>query len=169
MSRLLALPLILLAACATPAVDAVQERLDQGTGTTVTRLASPVELLATAPRARNADPYAWLAPFETNRMGERHAYLWVAMPGDGAAIVECGALRADVSGAATPPANYGLSRLPYRSPAEWYVVRAIPIDAAWVACLAEDPALALIVGEDRFTGDGARAGDLAQFARRLRE
>lgn len=171
MPRLAALSLVLLAACATPPVDAVQERLDAATGTTVTRLASPVELLATAPRARDADPYVYVAPFETNRMGARRLYLWVAAPADSVATpaIGCGALSISAADPASSPEPMGLSRLPYRSPAGWYVARAVPIDAAWLACFAARAGLAVSLGDERFVGDGTRQGDLQQFAERLKE
>lgn len=160
-----------LAACATPAVEAVQERLDRDTGTTVIRLASPALLLATAPRARNADPFVYLAPFATNRMGARAAYLWVATPsGEGAApAVTCGTLSAALQEAAPRADSLGLTRLPYRSPAEWSVVYVMPIDSAWIECLGSDVAFEVILGEDHFATDGARKADLAQFAARISE
>jgi len=165
----------LLAGCATPAVDAVEERLDRDTGTTVTRLASPVELLATAPRGRNLDPFVYLAPFETNRVGERQLFLWAATGGDSAALpsVRCGDALAAPLGAplagGMPPVGMGIARLPYRAPASWSAVHVIPIDAAWLECLASGTRLEVEIGEERFAGDGSRRRDLMEFAERVRE
>lgn len=158
-----------LAGCATPAVDAVQERLDPETGTTVTRLAAPLELLATVPRAHNLDPFAWLAPFETNRMGTRSTYLWVVAPGDADAtpVVHCGTLAARPASAPLTPAMLGLAQAPYRSPTAWNREYVLPIDTAWVDCLASGAALAVEIASDRFASDGTRRGDLAQFAARV--
>jgi len=179
---------VLAAGCATPVVDAVEERLDHDTGTTVMRLASPVELLATAPRGRNLDPFVYIAPFETNRVGERQLYLWVATGGDSTAVpsVHCGdgALTAPPTTPPTapleappgaplaggmPPVGMGIARLPYRAPASWSAVHVIPIDAAWLDCLGSGTRLEVEVGEERFAGDGSRGRDLAEFAERVRE
>lgn len=177
-ARLLAAGLLaagLLAGCATPPVDAVEERLDRDTGTTVTRLSRPVELLATAPRERNADPFAYLAPFETNRAGERRLFLWASTADDGTAMpnVHCGdelaaPLEAPLAGG-MPAVGMGLTRLPYRAPAVWHAAHVIPIDATWIDCLASGARLEIGIGEDRFASDGSRSGDLAQFGARVRE
>lgn len=155
-----------LAACATPLVEPVEERLDRETGTTLTRLASPVELLATAPRAHGADPFAWLAPLETNRAGERATWLWIALPGDSVATptVHCGGLEAEPRGATLSPASLGLARSPYRPPAAWNRQFLMAIDAAWIDCLASGAALSVSVGAERFASDGSRRRDLARFA-----
>lgn len=58
----------------------VLEALDEATGTSLTRLARPIELLTVEPRGPGADPFAYVAPFETNRMGQRRAFLWIAVP-----------------------------------------------------------------------------------------
>jgi len=171
----------LLAGCATLPVDAAEEQLDRDTGTTVTRLLRPVELLATAPRGRNADPFAYLAPFETNRVGERRLFLWASMPGDSAAMpgdragmpsVHCGELAAPLEAplaGGMPAVGMGLTRLPYRAPAAWSAVHVIPIEPMWLDCLASGARLEVAIGEDRFASDGARSGDLAAFRERVRE
>ncbi len=163
------------AGCATPAVDTVEERLDRDTGTTVLRLARPVELLATAPRARNLDPFVYLAPFETNRVGERRLFLWAATAGDSAVIpsVRCGdglaaPLEAPLAGG-MPPAGMGVARLPYRAPAAWSAVHVIPIDTGWLDCLASGARVEIEVGAERFASDGSRGRDLATFTQRVRE
>jgi hypothetical protein len=171
MPWLAALSLCLLAACVTPAIDAVQERIDEATGTTITRLAVPVELLAAEPGGRGAGPYAYAAPFETNRMGERRAYLWIAAPAsDGAAFVaECGTLAIPVPDAASALQSLGLARMPYLSPAQWYAARVLRIEGAWMACLGSGATFSVTVGGRRFVGDGTRRADLAHFSARVSE
>ncbi len=71
--------LSLLGGCATHG-DAVNERLDPNTATTVTILSRPVELFSQNGHGTAADPFAYLAPFETNRQGARALYLWVSAP-----------------------------------------------------------------------------------------
>jgi hypothetical protein len=70
----------LLGACATTPSEPVSEKLDPDTAVTVTVLTQPIELLSQSPRSRQIDPFAYIAPFETNRMGARELFLWVATP-----------------------------------------------------------------------------------------
>jgi hypothetical protein len=70
----------LLSACATAPSEAVSEKLDPDTATTVTTLSRPIELLAQTSRNKQMDPFAYIAPFETNRMGARDLFLWISTP-----------------------------------------------------------------------------------------
>ena len=69
----------LLGACATTPGESVSEKLDPDTATTVTILSHPIELLS-ANRSKQMDPFAYIAPFETNRMGARDLFLWISTP-----------------------------------------------------------------------------------------
>jgi hypothetical protein len=74
---------LILGGCASAPSDPVSERLDPDTATTVTILSRPIELLSpsnTNNRGPMNDPFAYIAPFETDRMGERALYLWVSTP-----------------------------------------------------------------------------------------
>lgn len=70
----------LLGACATAPSEPVSEKLDPDTATTVTILSRPIELLSQNNRGKQTDPFAYIAPFETNRMGSRDLFLWVSTP-----------------------------------------------------------------------------------------
>jgi hypothetical protein len=71
----------LLGGCASTPVEPVTERLDPDTATTVTILTRPIELLSQSKHDRqDMDPFAYIAPFETNRMGTRDLFLWVSTP-----------------------------------------------------------------------------------------
>src|ERR1700732_4860415 len=59
----------LLGACAAAPGEPVSEKLDPDTATTVTILSHPIELLS-ANRSKQMDPFAYIAPFEHNRMGD---------------------------------------------------------------------------------------------------
>jgi hypothetical protein len=76
----LPLALLLVGGCATTVREPVSEKLDPDTATTVTILSQPIELLADAHRNKDTDPFAYIAPFETNRMGVRDLFLWVSTP-----------------------------------------------------------------------------------------
>jgi len=69
-----------LGACASAPGEPVSEKLDPDTATTVTILSHPIELLSQTNRAKQTDPFAYIAPFETNRMGARDLFLWISTP-----------------------------------------------------------------------------------------
>jgi hypothetical protein len=69
-----------LGACAMAPSEPVSEKLDPDTATTVTILSRPIELLSQNNRGKQTDPFAYIAPFETNRMGARDLFLWVSTP-----------------------------------------------------------------------------------------
>ena len=165
--------LVTLAGCAAAPVNAPQELLDETTGTTLTRLVAPVELTSIEPRGANADPFAYLAPFETNRMGERRLYLWLAIPDEqkrGAVPVlqidgetlEVGAPLPDVRAA-------GLARWPYADPAPWSAVHVFELDATQLAALAGASELRLSEqGRSlAFAARLPRPGVIAEFSGRL--
>jgi hypothetical protein len=70
-----------LGACAAmPNEEPVSEKLDPDTATTVTVLSQPIELFSQSSRGKQTDPFAYIAPFETNRMGAKELFLWVSTP-----------------------------------------------------------------------------------------
>ncbi|MBS0422343.1 MAG: hypothetical protein JSR66_31850 [Proteobacteria bacterium] len=72
---------VVMAGCASmPVTEPVAEKLDPDTATTITVLSQPVELFSQNSRAKQTDPFAYIAPFETNRMGSRELFLWVSTP-----------------------------------------------------------------------------------------
>src|SRR5215471_9598754 len=70
-----------LGACAAlPDDSAVVEQLDPDTGLTIARLGHPIELYRETFRKDTSGKFAFLGPFETNQMGRRELYLYVALP-----------------------------------------------------------------------------------------
>jgi hypothetical protein len=164
----------MLTACATPPREAVGESLDEGTGTTVTVIAAPIELLATEARSRGADPFAFLAPFETNRAGARARFLWASVPGEGIEgtpeIFADGA-RLSLESRTLDLAALGLSKPPYVSPAPWNAQFLYALDAEALAVLARSQQLALVVkfpetGALRFASSAPPGPVLTDFAAR---
>lgn len=165
----------LLAACATPSSREVPgERLDETTGTTVTILPQPIELLAVAPLARGGEPFAYLAPFETNRMGARTPYLWISVPG-GAAVatrVLADGRALEMSAEPRDCTALGLSRPPYDSPVPWNAQLCFVLAPGAISRLAGAHELTLALGEGadgagRFAVSGAALRNrLAEFAMR---
>lgn len=78
----------LISGCATPTGEPVSERLDPDTATTVIVMNRPVELFSQTTRGAKADPFAYIAPFETDRMGERALFLWVSAPQDAGPLTQ---------------------------------------------------------------------------------
>jgi hypothetical protein len=76
----LKLTLALLSGCAALPGEPVSEKLDPDTAVTVTTLSQPIELLSQTGHSKQTDPFAYIAPFETNRMGARDLFLWVSTP-----------------------------------------------------------------------------------------
>jgi len=110
-------------ACAPLPVESGSERLDENTGTTLTVMPRPVELVAERPRGANRDPFAYLAPFQTNRMGDHELFLWVSAPQDAGPLatprVLCGEQAVALEPLQGTLGDIGLSGPPYEAPAPW--------------------------------------------------
>ncbi len=114
--------------CAAAPVEQAIERLDETTGTTVTLMPRPVELVIEQSRGPNTNPFAFFAPFETNRMGTHELFLWISATqmdeGDlkvtqvycGDTVIELEAIDADMK-------RIGLSKTPYKMP--------VPLNRQW--------------------------------------
>ena len=137
-----------LVACATTSSQPVVERLDPDTATTLTMIKQPVELIDEAPHgATGGNPYAFIAPFETDRMGTRTLYLWMSAPStegarlqprlmcDGQVLV-LPALDSDIS-------HIGLSSVPYPSPVPWNAQWYFQLPRPALDCLAGAQKIAL--------------------------
>jgi len=147
-----------LAACAALPDDApVVEQLDNETGSTVTRLGHPVELYRETFVQDATGRFAFIAPFETNQMGTRDLYLWVAVPI--ATPTDSEPLTVEVNGkplalgAAGRAADFaGLKASPYKLPTPWSSMYYYKIDAAVVGLLGDARDIAVRVAES--TKDG---------------
>lgn len=129
-----------LTACATTSQPVV-ERLDADTATTVTLIQRPVELVGESTYgATGGNPYAFIAPFETDRMGTRTLYLWMSAPSiEGAKLqprllcdgqpLTLPALDPDIS-------HIGLSSVPYPSPVPWNAQWYFQLPRPALDCLA---------------------------------
>ncbi|MEZ5500611.1 MAG: hypothetical protein R3E77_14460 [Steroidobacteraceae bacterium] len=149
----------LLCACAAAPQTPLAERLDPSSGMGLTSLAEPLQLLAGAPRTSGRDPFAYLGPFQTNRMGERHLYLWVALPGDGATIepvtLRCGVVDYPLASSGADPRPDALRMAPYAAPAPWSAISVHALPDELLACLADGEAITLeamtvTAGSERF-------------------
>jgi hypothetical protein len=168
-----------LGGCApTPVEDSdAGERLDTNTGTTVTLMPRPIELVVDRARGPKTDPFAYLAPFETNRMGSRELFLWVSAPQIegtlGVPEVYCGEELLQLE-AVSPDLNVlGLSGPPYKLPAPWSAQWYFKLSGEVLDCLAGAKQVRVITQagsetSDRFAADGGALSGLADFASRVR-
>jgi hypothetical protein len=154
----LSLIALTLGACAALPDDApVVEQLDNETGTTVTRLGHPIELYRDTFVQDATGRFAFIGPFETNRMGTRELFLWLAAPIDSPADADPPTV--EVNGTPLtlgPPGRAadlaGLRSSPYKIPTPWSSMYYYKIDGALLATLGEAHDLAIRVGES--TKDG---------------
>jgi hypothetical protein len=139
---------VVLGGCAVTPSEPVSERLDPDTATTVTILSRPIELLSqTDPNNRGPmnDPFAYIAPFETDRMGERDLYLWVSTPQVKGAPqppqVLCNGQALSLQPLSEAPkvdlAKLSLSREPYDAPVPWSTQWYFQLPAEGLKCLAD--------------------------------
>ena len=176
----------------------VREHLDPDTATTVTLLSRPVELIAETPmgmsgatsantmaaaglassaNAANSaqpDPFAYLAPFETDRSGQRELFLWIAPPAGagpaGQAQLMCDAAPVPLTPLNADLGSMGLSHEPYASPAPWAEAWYFRIPEDALRCLAQARSIALQLpspaGPMRFSAPAQHLAALAAFERR---
>jgi len=132
----------LLGACAALPNDApVVEQLDSETGTTVTRLGHPVEVYRESFVQEPAGRFAFIAPFETNLMGKRELFVWVAVPiepvTDSVPTVE---VNGSTLALGTPGRSADFATLhtsPYKIPTPWSAMYYFKVDEALVAQLGQ--------------------------------
>jgi hypothetical protein len=166
-----------LAACASAPTEDESQRLDSNTGTTVTVMPRPVELIVDRPRGAGTDPFAYLAPFETNRMGSHELYLWISAPQVAGSLdvpqVFCGDELIPLEPVNADLEAMGLSGPPYKLPAPWSAQWYFKLSGEVLDCLASAQRLRIVTqaGQDepdQFTAEGPALTGLADFAKRVR-
>jgi hypothetical protein len=148
---------VMIAGCAALPDDAsTVEQLDEHTGLTIVRLGRPMELYRETFQRDPAGRFAFLGPFETNRMGARELYLWVAVPlelaPDSEPDVELDGHALELGAAAREAGAAGLRESPYRIPTPWTTMFYYRIGADVVAKLAEASTLTIRVSEQNKDG-----------------
>jgi hypothetical protein len=132
-----------LGGCATEPTDVEGERLDPNTGTTLTLMPKPVELVVEQARGPKSDPFAYVAPFETNRMGSHELFLWVSAPQAAGPLsvpqLYCGNDLVPLESLNAPLKEIGLSGPPYKVPAPWSAQWYFKLSGEVLDCLARAP------------------------------
>jgi hypothetical protein len=137
---------------ALPDDSPVVEQLDAETGATVARLGRPIELYRENFVQDASGRFAFIGPFETNQMGNRELYLWVAVPIESPAGSEPPAVELDGNPLAlgTPgrAADFaGLRSSPYKIPTPWSSMYYYKVDAALVSALGDARGVTVRVSE----------------------
>jgi hypothetical protein len=148
--------------------------LDERTGVTVTSMQAPLEFYSPQPeRGLQAASFAYLAPLEVNRMGQRDTYLGLSVVrgtderGELAPVASGPAgLRIAMADQTLEPAfvtadarELGMGQPVYRRPAEWVGEAYYAVTPEQVARMAGASVLTL---ELRLAGDDARRYDLSK-------
>jgi hypothetical protein len=179
----------LLGGCISAPADPVTEKLDQDTATTVVVLDKPLELFDINGRARDrmGEAFAYLAPFETDRMGSRALFLWVSAPRPIGTVTQqpkvwCNdqtlvldpvgpeVVKTDATGVQKVDlSSMNLSKSPYDPPVPWNGQWYFKLRAEDLKCLGEANAISIETdyanGEDhRYTGDHKDFAPLTTFA-----
>ena len=143
----LGLVVLLLAACATAPPAPVQDKLDSKTGSTVSVLPDPVNLLTSGYIGARPGAFAYLGPFEVDEMGKRTLYLWVLVPKDVSAsvapIVLCDANAVDLPLQKGSLADMGLTASPYEPLDPWGTQWYFSLSDAALVCFAHAHTIAL--------------------------
>jgi hypothetical protein len=137
---------------ALPNDSPVVEELDSRTGMTLARLGRPIELYRETASRDSAVRFAFLAPFETNRMGTRDLFLWVAVPieyveGTKPPIVAADGMPLVLSAPTRGADAAGLRADPYSPPTPWSTVWYYKADANTIAKLGDSARLTVRVPE----------------------
>jgi hypothetical protein len=130
-----------LGACSSTPPQPVVDQLDPDTATTVTVLKKPVELVAESLHSVGGDPFAFIAPFETDRMGNRAQYLWMSAPGVENAKIEpqltCDGQTLNLSPVEGDIGRLGLAHPPYAKPAPWSLQWYFQLPPETLRCLED--------------------------------
>jgi hypothetical protein len=176
-SALVGCALAALAGCAAAPTDADSEQLDANTGTTLTRMPKPVELVVDRVRGAKTDPFAYFAPFETNRMGSHELFLWVSAPQVAGPLatpkVFCGESPIALEKYEGSMSDIGLSSAPYKLPAPWSAQWYFRLSGEVLDCFASASRIRVITqtGEaepDTYTAEGPAISALSAFVTRVR-
>ena len=137
----------------------------------------PIELVVDKARGSKTDPFAYMAPFETNRMGSHETFLWVSAPQVAGPLqvpqVFCGDTRMALEQYSGTVAEMGLSSAPYKTPAPWSAQWYFRISGELLDCLAAATRIRVVTqageaGPDTFAAEGATLSGLSSFVAKVR-
>jgi hypothetical protein len=160
-----ALLVVVLTGCISAPSPPVRDRLDAKTGSTVSMPWDPVELLSPASGGIRTVAFAYLGPFEIDRMGVRTLFLWVLVPNDvshsSPPLIQCDGQVVDLPVLTSSLSEMGLSQSPYEPPYPWSRQWYFALTDAALACFAGAHVIALEIPHSgaeptRFTVESAK-------------
>jgi len=139
---LMAVTCTVFGACAALPDDApVVEQLDTETGTTVARLGKPIEVYRESFLQEPTGRFAFIAPFETNLMGKRELFVWLAVPvepvPDSVPVVEVNGATLTLGTPGRSADFATLHKSPYKIPTPWSAMYYFKVDDTIVTRLGE--------------------------------
>lgn len=148
----------MLGACAALPDDApVVEQLDTETGTTIARLGRPLELYRETYLQDPSGRFAFFGPFETNQMGKRESFLWIAVPMEPVAesvpVIEVNGAPLSLGTPGRAADFAGIHKSPYKIPTPWSAMYYFRVDSDLVARLGEATKVTIRVLETAKSGD----------------
>ncbi|MBC8028102.1 MAG: hypothetical protein H7Y89_19075 [Steroidobacteraceae bacterium] len=155
---LLSILAVALSACATVPDDAsVVEKLDDETGLTVARLGRAIEVYRETFLKEPSGRFAFMGPFETNQMGTRELFVWVAVPielgeQDTSPIVTVNGKELALGTPGRTPDFAGLRKSPYKISTPWSSMYYYRVDESLIGALGEARTISVRVTEP--TRDG---------------
>ena len=158
-TRLFTAALLVLCACTAGPGQPVRDKLDAKTGSTVSVMREPLELLTSGYIGTRGGAFAFLGPFEIDQMGTRTLFLWVLVPHDVSSsvvpVIHCndGAVTLPVKSAGV--ADMGLAEPPYDLPDPWGTQWYFSLDDQTLLCFAHARTITLDIPSLR--------GDLETF------
>jgi hypothetical protein len=137
--------LFVLAGCAAAPGPQVHDKLDARTGSTVSVIPEPVELVTSAYFGTRTGTFAFLGPFETDQMGARALFLWVLVPHDVSTsvppIIRCDDTPMTLTLHSGSLHDLGIAEPPYEPPDPWGTQWYFALDDATLACFAHAHAI----------------------------
>jgi hypothetical protein len=169
----------LLCACAAAPGPAVHDKLDAKTGSTVSVMPEPLELLTYRYIGTLTGAFAYLGPFEIDQMGARTLFLWVLVPHEVssavAPIIQCDDAPVALAPHSGSLGDIGLAEPPYAPPDPWGTPWVFALDDATLVCFARAHRISIDIPNARgdlvrFTAESAKNGSgfpvLQSFAAR---
>ena len=148
----------LIAACAADPA-AMRQTLDAKTGSTVNVPAAPMVLFASVYRSTPVAAFAYLGPFDVDRMGMHTLFLWLLVPDElpsTAPLLQCDGKTLDLAVQSNVLEELGISQPPYQPPYSWGRQWYYLLSNDALRCLAQAGAIGVRTASDNAQAEAAQ-------------